>query len=133
MFKRIIKQKNTTIMKKIWILALIAMMTTGMSVRAEEKMIPERRGVPAYRGLIEREQPNGYKLRTYLRGDERMHWAMTEDHWQLIEDKHGWLKYAKLKKNGDVVRSCRKAHNAEDRSKCEIKWLEKHGVEIEIP
>ena len=112
-------------MKKIWILALIAMMTTGMSVRAEEKMIPERRGVPAYRGLIEREQPNGYKLRTYLRGDERMHWAMTEDHWQLIEDKHGWLKYAKLKKNGDVVRSCRKAHNAEDRSKCEKRWLEK--------
>lgn len=133
MFQRIIKQKNTTIMKKIWILALIAMMTTGMSVRAEEKMIPERRGVPAYRGLIEREQPNGYKLRTYLRGDERMHWAMTEDHWQLIEDKHGWLKYAKLKKNGDVVRSCRKAHNAEDRSKCEKRWLEKYGVEIEIP
>ena len=120
-------------MKKIWILALIAMMTTGMSVRAEEKMIPERRGVPAYRGLIEREQPNGYKLRTYLRGDERMHWAMTEDHWQLIEDKNGWLKYAKLKKNGDVVRSCRKAHNAEDRSKCEKRWLEKYGVEIEIP
>jgi hypothetical protein len=117
-------------MKKIWILALIAMMTTGMSVRAEEKASPKR-GVPAYRGLIEREQPNGYKLRTYLRGDERMHWAMTEDGWQIIENKRGWLKYAKLKKNGDVVRSCRKAHNAEDRSKCEKRWLEKKGVKIE--
>ena len=114
-------------MKKIWILALIAMMTTGMSVRAEEKASPKR-GVPAYRGLIEREQPNGYKLRTFLRGDEHKHWSMTEDGWQIREDKKGWLKYVKLNRKGDVVLTCKKARNAEDRSKCEKRWLEKHGV-----
>ncbi|MBR1878065.1 MAG: hypothetical protein IJ814_03550 [Paludibacteraceae bacterium] len=115
-------------MKKIWIMALLAIMTVGTTAQAEEKAIPERHNMPAYRGLIEREQPNGYILRTFLRGDEHMHWAMTEDGWQIMEDKKGWLRYARLKKNGNAVRSCRKAHNAADRKRCEQRWLDKHGV-----
>lgn len=116
-------------------MALLAMMTVGISAQAvaeqKEAQAAGRRGVPAYKGLIERDQPNGYKLRTYLRGDEHKHWAMTEDGWQIIEDKRGWLKYAKRKKNGDVVISSRKARNAEDRSKCDKRWLEKKGVRVQ--
>ncbi len=117
-------------MKKIWIMALLATMTAGITLQAEEKQIPERHNMPAYRGLIEREQPDGYILRTFLRGDEHMHRAMTEDGWQIMEDQKGWLRYARLKKNGEVVRSCRKAHNAEDRKRCETKWLNKHGIKM---
>ena len=109
------------IMKKIVLIALLGVM--GMGVYAQQ---PAR--VPAYRGLIERVQPNGDTLRTYLRGDEHMHWMMTEDGWQIKETPKGWYKYAKRKKNGTVVASCRKAHNAEKRCKCEQRWLEKHGI-----
>ena len=116
-------------MKKIWILALIAMMTTGMSVRAEEQSSPKR-GVPAYRGLIEREQPNGYKLRTYLRGDEHKHWMMTVDGWQILENKKGWLVYAKKNCKGAVVASRKKAHNEANRSKCERRWLNRKGIQL---
>ena len=41
-------------MKKILLMAVIAILTVGMSVRAEEKKIPERQNVPAYKGIIER-------------------------------------------------------------------------------
>ena len=109
-------------MKKIFlIVAFLGMILVEVNAQG-----PAR--VPAYRGLIERVQPNGDTLRTYLRGDERMHWMMTEDGWQILENDKGWLKYAKQNRKGKVVSSCRKAHNAEKRSKCEKRWLEKHGI-----
>ena len=109
-------------MKKILILiAVMAMTAVGVNAQQPAK-------VPAYKGLIERVQPNGDTLRTYLRGDEHKHWMMTEDGWQIKESKNGWLKYAKLNRKGEAVISCRKAHNAEKRCKCEKRWLEKHGV-----
>ena len=109
-------------MKKTFLLvAVMAMMAMGVYAASPAK-------VPAYRGLIERVQPNGDTLRTYLRGDENSHFTMTEDGWQIVETKRGWLKYAKLNRKGEVVSSCRKAHNAEDRSKCEVKWLNKKGI-----
>lgn len=108
-------------MKKIVLIALLGVM--GMGVYAQQ---PAR--VPAYRGMIERVQPNGYTLRTFLRGDEHKHWMMTEDGWLIRENKKGWLKYAKVNRKGEIVTSCRKAKNGEDRTKCQKKWLEKHGV-----
>ena len=54
-------------MKKTFLLvAVMAMMAMGVYADSPAK-------VPAYRGLIERVQPNGDTLRTYLRGDENSH------------------------------------------------------------
>ncbi|MBQ2190313.1 MAG: hypothetical protein II605_03875 [Paludibacteraceae bacterium] len=114
-------------MKKI--VLMIAVMAM-MSVRVCYADGPAK--VPAYRGIIERVQPNGDTLRTYLRGDEHRHWMMTEDGWQIKESKKGWLKYVKMNRKGQVVLSCRKAHNADQRRKCEQRWLEKHGVKKEL-
>jgi len=111
-------------MKRLFLLMAFAA-TMLVSANAQDTK-PAK--VPAYRGLIERVQPNGDTLRTFLRGDEQMHWMMTEDGWQIKETSRGWLKYAKINRKGQVVASCRKAHNVEKRSKCEIKWLNKHGV-----
>ncbi len=108
--------------KIVWMIAVMAMMGVGVCYADG----PAK--VPAYRGIIERVQPNGDTLRTYLRGDEHMHWMMTEDGWQIKENNKGWLKYVKTNRKGKVVISCRKAHNAEKRCKCEQRWLEKHGV-----
>ena len=109
-------------------------MTLGTGyMRAQEQQQQNKpmAHVPAYRGLIEREQPNGYKLQTYLRGDEHKHWALTEDGWQIIENKKGWLVYATKNRKGETVASKKKAHNYEDRGRCEKRWLEKKGIQIE--
>lgn len=111
-------------MKRIFLLAtMIVAMTMGMSAQQ-----PAR--VPAYPGMIEREQPNGDKVQTYLRGDEHKHWLMTVDGWQLRENKKGWLVYAKKNCKGEVVPGCRKAKNENQRSKCDKRWLEKNGIKL---
>lgn len=102
--------------KKFLIAALMAFVCAGAHA------------VPAYPGVIQRVQPNGDTLRVFVRGDERSHYTMTEDGWQVMEGKNGWLKYAKLNRKGEVVISCRKAHNAEARRKCEMKWINKYGI-----
>ena len=97
------------------------MMTVGVYAEG-----PAR--VPAYRGMIERVQPDGYTLRTFLRGDEHKHWMTTEDGWQIKENKKGWIKYAKTNCKGELVCHWRKARNEEDRSKYAKRWLNKHGI-----
>lgn len=114
-------------MKKIYILlALCALCKAGYA------KVPPRRGVPAYPGVIARVQPDGDTLHTYLRGDERMHWTMTMDGWQVMEDKHGHLCYATTNCTGKVVPSRKQAHNKEQRTARETTWLEKHGVKKEV-
>ena len=119
-------------MKKI--LVLIALMAiVAVCARAQEtKPAPDKHGVPARRDMMISTQPDGYQLRTYKRGDERMHWSMTQDGWQIVSTKKGWIKYAKLNKKGEVVAHWRKARNAEDRSKCAKRWLDKHGIKKPI-
>ena len=118
-------------MKKI---LLILFAVAGMTFTTQAQHSAR---VPARPGVIERIQPNGDTLHVFLRGDEHWHFTMTVDGWQVMEDKNGKLCYCKLKKskiNGEgmrakPVRTCRTAHDANKRSKCEQRWLNKHGVQ----
>ena len=103
-------------MKKILVIAALCAVCAGAHA------------VPAFPGVISRVQPDGDTLHVYLRGDERSHFTMTEDGWQVMEDEKGWLKYAKKNRKGKVVVSWRKAHDAGKRKKCEIKWINKYGI-----
>ena len=104
-------------------LLILTFFAAALGLQAQQ---PQR--VPAYRGVIERVQPDGYKLQTFLRGDERRHYMMTVDGWQIKENNKGFLCYAQQKKDGSIVASKKVAHNAEDRKKCETKWLNKNGI-----
>ena len=65
--------------------------------------------VPAYKGVIERVQPNGDTIYVRLHGDERKHWMTLEDGETIVkENKHGYICYAKKKKNGQIVATRRK-------------------------
>lgn len=65
--------------------------------------------VPAYKGVIERVQPNGDTIYVRLHGDERRHWMTLEDGKTLVkENKNGYICYAKKKKNGQIVATRRK-------------------------
>lgn len=90
---------------------------------------PQR--VPAYLGVIERVQPDGDTLHIYLRGDERQHIAVTLDGWQVAEDADGCLRYVR-ERRGEATVSRRQARDAEKRSGCEARWLQRHGIRQEI-
>ena len=107
-------------MKKV-LLVLMGIAVLAVGAYAQQ-------GSPAYRGEIERVQPNGDTLYTYLRGDERSHYAMTVDGWQIKENTKGYLCYAMQKKDGSIVASRKVAHNEADRKKCEKRWLNRKGI-----
>ena len=68
--------------------------------------------VPARPGVIERVQPNGDIIRVRLHGDERQHWMTLEDGKTLVaENKKGYICYAKKKKNGQIIPTCKKVRN----------------------
>ena len=89
-------------MKRIlFILAIVC----GLAVMAQQK--PAR--VPAYKGVVERVQPNGDTVYVRLHGDERRHWLTLEDGETLVkENKQGYICYAKKKKDGRIVATCKK-------------------------
>lgn len=108
-------------MKRIIIFSLMLALC-GISLSAQR---PQR--VPAFRGVIEKIQPNGDTLHIFLRGDEHYHYSMTLDGWQVMENKKGVICYAKLKK-GEAVASGKRAKDADKRSRCEQRWLQKKGI-----
>ena len=116
-------------MKKL-LFILLALVATTFGMQAQH---PAR--VPAYPGVIERIQPNGDTLHVFLRGDEHFHFMMTVDGWEVKENNKGKICYCQLKTrkvNGEKkqvsVPVRRVAHDAAKRSKCEQRWLDKHGV-----
>ncbi len=88
-------------------LILILAIACGLLAIAQK---PAR--VPARPGVIERVQPNGDTIRVRLHGDERQHWMTLEDGKTLVaENKKGYICYAKKKKNGQIIPTCKKVRN----------------------
>lgn len=87
---------------------------------------PAPQRVPAIRTPIEYVQPSGDTLTYYLRGDEWHHFTMTLDGYLIQQNRKDCFCYAYYRKDGSVKITCRAAKNADKRSKCEQKWLQKH-------
>ena len=86
---------------------LIYILLLAMSIAVVAQQRPAR--VPAYPGPIERVQPNGDTIYIQLHGDERKHWMTLADGKTLVkENKKGYICYAKQKKNGTIVATCKK-------------------------
>ena len=83
--------------------------------------------IPARKEPVERRQPNGESVTLLLQGDEWHHWSMTLDHYQILEDDKGYIRYA-MEKRQKVVASKRLAHNETDRTRCEKRWLRRKGI-----
>ncbi len=89
-------------------LIYILLLLISVTLFAQQK--PAR--VPARPGVIERIQPNGDTIRVRLHGDERQHWMTLEDGKTLVvENKKGYICYAKKKKNGQIIPTCKKVRN----------------------
>ena len=92
-------------MKRLMYILAISCSVWALGAMAQQQ--PAR--VPAYQGVIERVQPNGDTIYVRLHGDERKHWMTLEDGVTLVkENKKGYICYAKKKKDGRIVATCRK-------------------------
>lgn len=86
---------------------LLLILTILASIGAMAQQKPAR--VPAYKGTIQRIQPNGDTIYVRLHGDERHHWMTLADGETLVkENKKGYICYAKKKKNGKIIATCKK-------------------------
>ena len=72
-------------------------------------------GSPAFPGLINFEQPDGSKVQICLRGDEKVHWAETEDGYSLVYDEAGYLCYAMRTASGAMMASGLRATEISER------------------
>ncbi len=124
------KLLNTyTHMKKI---LFILVMSCGLWA-VDSMQAQQRRGVPATPHPIEIVQPDGDTLTIRLHGDERKHWRTTEDGYLIAQNKKGVYCYAKRNEDGTIQPTCRQAHNADQRKRCEQRWIDKHIEKREIP
>lgn len=72
--------------------------------------------VPAFPGLVQFRQPrDGKTVSIYLKGDERVHWAESEDGYSLLHSDDGSLVFAKPDGNGGMTPTTFLAVNKEDR------------------
>lgn len=79
--------------------------------------------VPAYRGLITVNQPDGTTLKVYNHGDEFFHYKTTEDGYLVQENPKGVLEYAELSSDNVIKTIGVKARSLAERSNEEIKLV----------
>lgn len=82
--------------------------------------------VPARPTPMDIVQPNGDTLTVRLIGDEHYHYNTTEDGYLIKQNSRGYYYYAQYSKKGDIKATRKKAHNADKRTRCENKYIEKN-------
>ncbi len=82
--------------------------------------------VPAFPGKVKFSQPSNRDITVdiYLKGDEKVHWAETEDGYTLLHDNDGNLVYAVKDLSGDLVATDILATNKESRTAEVMEMLE---------
>ncbi|MFA5781762.1 MAG: M6 family metalloprotease domain-containing protein, partial [Bacteroidales bacterium] len=101
-------------MKKLSLLFLIAQLSF---------LQEEVKAVTAYPYPIEFTQPDGSIITVLLKGDEKVHWALTSDGYTLMFNSSGTYEYAMLNDDNEMVPSGIKANNIANRSSDELIFL----------
>ena len=99
-----------TLLKTLALVACLIMSFATFAVPADPKPVTVK-------------QPNGKTLTFYLKGDERMSWAVTLDGYSLLNNKDGNFVYAIKNSDGNMVASSVLACNAEQRNSQENTFL----------
>lgn len=110
-------------MKRKILLLCSALLIIGISFAVAQNS-PRR--VPAIHTPIDAVQPNGDTLIIRLHGDERHHFTTTEDGYLIRTNAKGYYCYAVKTEDGAIVPTRRVAHNEEDRTCCERRYIKKH-------
>ena len=100
---------------KLWILLLFTLLVAGQTSWLL--------AAPAYPGRIQYQQPDGTLIDLYLRGDEKINWAVTPDGYTLLANREGEFQYAVHDAEGNLVLSGVKVSETDNRSKSEKDFL----------
>ena len=79
--------------------------------------------IPAKPTPVSFTQPDGKILTVQLRGDERIHWSETLDGYTLVYNNEGYLTYAQLDEDGNLVASDFIATDVEERDFAALAFL----------
>ena len=79
--------------------------------------------VSAYPWPVVITQPDGSKVTVIQKGDEYMHWMESTDGRTLIRNSKGFITYATLNQQGNIVSSQVVAHNVTQRTAAESQFL----------
>ncbi len=90
----------------------------------KEELPEEPQGVPAPPDTISYEQPDGYVLDIFLRGDEHHHVATTTDGFYLVFNEEEFYEYAVKDEDGTLLTTGMIARNREDRPEEIQRFLE---------
>lgn len=82
------------------------------------------KAVPAYPKPVTFTQPNGETVTITLKGDEHIHWAVSEDGYTLLTNSEGYMTYAYCLPSGDMVPTNVIASDVKKRSNSEIAYLQ---------
>ena len=86
--------------------------------------------VPAQKGAVRIQQPDGSYVTICLHGDEYLHFNTTDDGYSVVRNDAGYYVYATLE-NGQLVPTTQVAHEAEARNaeeKAYLQGIQKHLV-----
>jgi len=87
--------------------------------------VNQAQAVPAYPGLIQYKQANGKTLAIFLKGDEKVKWATTEDGYTIMLNSKGVYEYAVQDMKGDLQLSGVEVNNIKERTAAEKELLSK--------
>ena len=86
-------------------------------------LMQEAKAVTANPHPVEFKQPDGHAITVFLKGDEKVHWAVTKDGYSLLFNSNGALEYATLDNLGEMVPSGIQASDIERRTAQELTFL----------
>lgn len=116
-------------MKRSWLIIILVLTVVSMAYGQERRV----QRVQATPFPVEWIQPDGDTLVIRIFGDERGSYRTTIDGYVVAENSHGKLCYACRNSRGQYRATCRQAHNASKRTKCEIRYIEKRVERKFIP
>ncbi len=83
----------------------------------------EVKAVTAYPNQIVFSQPDGSSITIFLKGDEKIKWALTTDGYTIMFNSQGIYEYATLNSNSEMVPSGIKANDVANRNATELNFL----------
>ncbi len=86
--------------------------------------------VTAYPFPVKFTQPDGSTITIMMKGDERVHWAITEDEYTLMFNSKGFYEYAVKDENGDMIPSGIVARDIANRTATDYQFL--RGIQKNI-
>lgn len=101
-------------MKKLFLTVLLTLLVS----------VPSLQAVPAHKGSVTINQPDGTTVTIRLHGDEYLHFTTTDDGYSVVKNELGYYVYAQRGKDGQLEPTRMVAHDAALRQQAEQHFLQ---------